>query len=314
MKIIRTTIARLTDIIASPFVLISALILKLSRALRLEQKPIGKLIFETIGIFPIRDHYYEPVFSQKQLNKPLGQVRKLESINLNLDEQLRVLEQFNFNTELLQIPVKSLEDSRFYYHNDSFGSGDAEYLYNMIRFYKPKRLIEIGSGFSTKLAIEAIKKNKHENNNLECCHVCIEPYEFKWLETLGPEIIRDVVENIDLDFFKQLDKNDILFIDSSHIIRPQGDVLYECLQILPALKPGVLIHIHDIFTPREYPNIFWNEQYLLEAFLSFNQSFRVIGALNFLAHNHKEKLSAKCPVFEKESLFREPGSFWIQKS
>jgi len=108
-----------------------------------------------------------------------------------------------------------------------------------------------------------------------------------WLKDIGVELIREKVENIELDFFQQLEENDILFIDSSHIIRAQGDVLYEFLEILPSLKIGVFIHIHDIFKPRDYPNhwlldkhLLWNEQYLLEAFLSNNSDFKIIGSLN----------------------------------
>ena len=109
-------------------------------------------------------------------------------------------------------------------------------------------------------------------------------------------------------FFQQLKSNDLLFIDSSHIIRPQGDVLFEYLELLPTLKPGVLIHVHDIFTPRDYPDewvyknhCLWNEQYLLEALISFNSGFRIIGALNYLAHNYRNEFAGKCPRFCKRA-------------
>ena len=121
-----------------------------------------------------------------------------------------------------------------------------------------------------------------------------------------------------LDYFC-LEENDILFIDSTHVVRPGGDVLYEFLEILPTLRPGVLIHVHDIFTPRDYPDhwlidkmLLWNEQYLLEAFLSFNDSFEVIAALYFLAHDHTEALCEAFPVFAKMHPRPEPGSFWMR--
>ena len=126
-----------------------------------------------------------------------------------------------------------------------------------------------------------------ENENYSCEHVCIEPYEIEWLEKLNVKVIRELVENTDTTVFSTLDKNDILFIDSSHIIRPQGDVLFEYLEILPVLKSGVFVHIHDIFTPEDYPDdwvnnaSFWNEQYLLEAFLSFNNEFIVYRSYQF---------------------------------
>jgi hypothetical protein len=137
------------------------------------------------------------------------------------------------------------------------------------------------------MARNAIRKNNLDVENYSCKHICIEPYEMPWLKDIGVELIREKVENIELDFFQQLEENDILFIDSSHIIRAQGDVLYEFLEILPSLKIGVFIHIHDIFKPRDYPNhwlldkhLLWNEQYLLEAFLSNNSDFKIIGSLN----------------------------------
>jgi len=121
------------------------------------------------------------------------------------------------------------------------------------------------------------------------------------------------------DYNGQLKSNDLLFIDSSHIIRPQGDVLFEYLELLPTLKPGVLIHVHDIFTPKDYPDewvyknhYLWNEQYLLEAFMSFNSGFKIMGALNYLAHNYRNELAEKCPVFAKHED-GEPGAFWMIK-
>lgn len=105
-----------------------------------------------------------------------------------------------------------------------------------------------------------------------------------------------------MEIFGELEENDILFIDSSHMIRPEGDVLFEYLEILPSLAKGVIVHIHDIFSPRNYPKQwlvdevrFWNEQYFLEAFLSHNRSGKIIAALNYLQHNHPETLKSVAP-------------------
>ena len=104
------------------------------------------------------------------------------------------------------------------------------------------------------------------------------------------------------------------------MVRPQGDILYDFLEILPQLNSGVLVHIHDIFTPKDYLNnwiinksFFWNEQYFLEAFLTFNNKFRIIGATNYLFHNYYEKFSEKCPILKIQKKNREPGSFWLIK-
>ena len=124
------------------------------------------------------------------------------------------------------------------------------------------------------------------------------------------------IEDVDLDLCKNLEANDILFIDSSHIIRPQGDILKEFLEILPVLKPGVIIHIHDIYTPRDYPerwlkreNRFYNEQYLVEAMLDNSKRYSVLLALNFLKNDYFVELKKHCPYLIDST---EPGSFYLR--
>ena len=274
-----------------------------------------------LGILPVLDHYYQPLINpKKHLKKSLRDNRELSGIDFNSEEQLDLLAQFKYNEELLKIPLKKGKDIEFYYNNGSYESGDAEYLYNIIRLFKPNRILEIGSGHSTLIAQNAIAKNKLDNSSYTCNHVCIEPYEKPWLKILDVEFVREKVENIDKSFFLKLEVNDILFIDSSHIIRAQGDVLFEYLELLPTLKSNVLIHVHDIFTPKDYlddwvynRHVLWNEQYLLEAFLIFNSEFRIIGALNYLAHNFQVEFEEKCPIFAKQQG-REPGAFWMIKN
>ena len=168
------------------------------------------------------------------------------------------------------------------------------------------------------MIINGINKNKKEDNNYTCNVKCIEPYRFLSIETLPVQIIKEKVEVVNIELFKVLDEDDIVFIDSSHIIRPQGDVLYEIQKILPYLNKGVLIHFHDIFSPKDYPKEWiinhrlWNEQYLLESFLTFNNNFETIGSLNYLKHHHWDLLSSKCPILSRD-IQREPGSFWIRK-
>ncbi len=270
-----------------------------------------------VGIFPICNHYYEPQFDNETLKKDLAKDRNLQGIDWNISDQLKTLEGFTFSNELLTIKKEKTKDLDFYLNNNAFESGDAEYWYQIIRKVKPKRILEVGSGHSTLMAIKAIKKNQHENPNYKCKHICIEPYEMDWLEKTEVSVVREKVEDVDLSFFSQLQKNDILFIDSSHIIRPQGDVLFEYLELLPSLNVGVIVHVHDIFSPKNYGKQwledevrFWNEQYLLEAFLSHNSSWKIVGALNYLHHNHYKNLKPIAPFLTPE---REPGSFYIQK-
>lgn len=303
------------DVASSLFTLIAVLWLKpLSRIIRF--LPINSKIFMKLGLLPVRDHYYQPLINPgRHLKKSLREDRNLPGINFNVEEQLAILQSFDYNQELQAFSLDKKNDFEYYYKNGSFESGDAEFLYNMIRHKKPSLFVEIGSGFSTLMASSAIRKN-----GIECEHICIEPYEVEWLNQLNVQVIRKKVEEVDMEIFRRLEKNDILFIDSSHIIRPQGDVLFEYLEILPRLKSGVIIHIHDIFTPKDYLDEFvfkyhylWNEQYLLEALLSNNNNYRIIGAVNYLRHHYFQELSAKCPIL-KDQQYREPGSFWMVKT
>ena len=314
-------ISPLIDVILSPLTAVAALWLKTIRKIGVKEMPLSKTIFNRVGVFPIREHYYEPLFNFSSIKHSLRDDRVLPGIKLNVSEQLALIGKFDYNSELLQFPLEQKEKLEFYYNNPSFVSGDAEYLYNIIRYFKPRRLIEIGSGFSTLMAVNAICMNKSETSTYNCEHICIEPYEMNWLKEIDVKLERKLVENVDKSLFSSLSKNDILFIDSSHIIRPQGDVLFEYLEILPILNSGVIVHIHDIFTPKDYLNEwvldevrFWNEQYLLEAFLCNNSEFRVIGALNYLTHHYPQELSKCCPILKDQIADREPGSFWIVKN
>jgi len=228
-----------------------------------------------------------------------------------------LLSQFEYAAELKALEGKRIGQSIFRFANNSFESGDADYWYSIIRLMKPRRIFEVGSGHSTLLAQLAIRENEAHDTQYRCQHVCVEPFEQPWLEELGPRIIRQRVEDVGTEMFRALEDGDILFIDSSHVIRPQGDVTFEYLQLLPELATGVIVHIHDVFSPREYPASWvvdevrmWNEQYLLEAFLTSNPHWEVLGALNYLKHNHYEQLRSKCPWLRPD---REPGSFYIRK-
>ena len=306
------------DVLTSPLTFIASFWLKLVRR-PLKYMPVADAIFMKTGILPVADHYYEPLINpKKHLSRSLREDRRLPAIDFNVEEQLSLLSRFDYNEELLSFPYAPPGDLCYYYDNPVFRSGDAEYLYNMVRHFKPGKIVEIGSGYSTLMVRNALQYNQKEKPGYQCRHICIEPYEMPWLENTGVEVIREKVESLDLSVFKILGKNDILFIDSSHMIRPQGDVLVEYLEILPLLNPGVIVHVHDIFSPRDYLDAWiykehklWNEQYLLEAFLSFNPVFKITGAVNYLYHNHREKLLQKCPVLAKDTEGREPGSFWM---
>lgn len=318
MKKIILSIVGVIDIILVPFIIPSAVTMWLTRRIGLQKLPFSRKVMLKIRLLPIIDHYYEPLINPKHLRFSLRKKRNLVGINWNIEEQLRLLNEFKYQSELLNfsdLPTNNIKE--FYYSNNSFEIGDACFWYSIIRLQKPKKIIEIGSGHSTRMAQAAINKNQQENPNYICKHICIEPYEMQWLSQMNVDLVRNKVETLDLELFQKLERNDILFIDSSHIIRPQGDVLFEFLEILPILKSGVIVHIHDIFSPRDYLDQWiiedmklWNEQYLLEAFLTNNNDWKIIGAVNLLKNDYFESIKSKFP---KLDMNIEPGSFYIQK-
>ena len=316
----------LFDIFFSPIILVAAVVLKFARILVLNQSAmavnhayVSKFIFSKIGVFPVIDHYPEPLFQKKNLKRPLNVERQLPGIQWDIDGQAALLKSFSYEKELEKYPLEKPRELGYYYKCRSFNPGDAEILYSMIRFFKPKRMIEIGSGMSTLLSLDAIKMNKEESGG-DCELTCIEPFHMPWLEKKGVRVIRNLVENVRLDAFKELNAHDILFIDSSHIIRPQGDLLFIFLELLPVLNPGVVVHIHDIFSPADIHEGFlvteallYNEQYLLEAFLTCNPRFKVIAALSYLKRHFPQLMFEKCPGMRVHFEIQEPRSFWIKR-
>jgi hypothetical protein len=311
---------RVADLVMSPLTLLAALWLRTLRRIGLKWLPVTRRVLFGVGLVPVRHHYYEPLFAPGDVRVPLDRPRALPGIDLEVPAQLALLERFTYQRELLEFPVAPAEPPRFGYLNQSFGAGDAEILYSVIRCFRPRRIVEIGSGMSTLMAAAAVKRNAAEDPAYACEHVCVEPYEMPWLESTGVRVLRQRVEDTDRALFAALGENDILFIDSSHVIRPQGDVVTEYLELLPALEPGVIVHVHDIYTPRDYPPQrlltevrFWDEQYLLEALMSGGRDFRVMLALHHLWREHPAALHAACPVLAQRPA-SEPGSWWMRKA
>lgn len=305
------------DVLLAPLLGVAGVVMKAFRRIGAGRLPVSKSVLRRVGVFPLRDHYYEPMFDPRHLRHSLDEDRDLPGIRWNVEGQLQLLSEMNFASEINGAWDRPGNPPHFYISNGGFEAGDAEYWYSIIRRFKPARIVEIGSGNSTLIAQQAIRRNRQDDANYSCEHVCIEPYEAPWLEATGVKVIRQRVEEVDRGIFASLQANDILFIDSSHVIRPQGDVFTEFLQILPALASGVIVHVHDIYSPRDYPSsavigdvLFWNEQYLLEAFLTHNDKWEIIGALNHLRHHHFASLKTVCPYLDSS---REPGSFYLRR-
>ena len=304
---------------ALPITFFVGLYLRLFTTTGPEELKLSYKWFTKCNCLPVRFHYHQPIIKEDMLPENYEQIeQKLIGINLDIESQLRLLRNFNYNAELESISLDKTENYEPYYRNGFFGTGDGEILYSIVRHYKPKRIIEIGSGYSTRFILAAAQKNKRSSNTGTEL-ICIEPFQNKWLGKMGITILRKQVQEFDLSFFEKLSENDILFIDSSHIIRTQGDVAFEYLSIIPSLGKGVIVHAHDIFLPKGYPlkeiierKYFWNEQYLLQALLSHSQRYKILLSLNYLSNHHRSDLEKCCPVFTKESEDAGPSSFWFQ--
>jgi Methyltransferase domain len=285
-------------------------------------------VFERLGIHITKNHFYSPIPDTRALNDLLWQKHsELIGIDLKVKDQLNLLSIFEskFKDEYSILPLnhnKSLKQHEYYIYNGLFESIDGEILYCMIRHFKPKMVYEIGSGNSTYLAAQAILKNKEEDVQYECELMAIEPYPNPTLKTGFPGLSRLLpvkIQNAPFSEFQKLGRNDILFIDSSHVLKIDSDVQYEYLEILPRLNDGVLVHAHDIFLPAEYPkewvlkNLkFYNEQYLFQAFLTFNNAYEVLWASHYMHLKYPERLKSAFPSYNIDKHIP-PGSFWVRR-
>jgi hypothetical protein len=194
---------------------------------------------------------------------------------------------------------------------------DSATLYAMLRHLKPRRYIEIGCGYSSRVSVAALARNATEGSPCQCAF--IEPYPPPYLTELnlpGEFIVRKI-QDVPLEKFQALTAGDVLFIDTSHVIKVQNDVEYEFLHILPSLKPGVFVHIHDIFSPYDYPAELLvgtgpnrggnNEQYALECLLSGGKSWEVALPVYLLWKEHRKALEQLINSDDR------PAAFWIRK-
>jgi len=283
-------------------------------------------LFERVGIHIAPVHHTQPFPDTRRLGPQIwSRSSALVGIDMNEGEQLRLLESFaaRFKGEYDALPRKPVADepAQFYTNNPFFGPIDAEILYCMIRSLRPRRVVEVGSGFSTLLAKQALARNAAEGNEGR-----LDTYD-----PAPPAILATIVdastsvnaaraEDLPLETFASLGPGDILFIDSTHVVRIGGDVCYELLEVVPRLQVGVNIHFHDIFLPAQYPRkvvmserLFWTEQYLLQAFLTFNDRIEVVWGSAFMHSKHPAELAAAFASIDP-SADHTGGSFWIRRT
>ena len=280
-------------------------------------------ILENDGYHVTPVHFYYPIPDTRELHDEiLNRRTELKGININEKTQLGLLSYFeeNYKDEYDRIPKEETGvPYEYYLNNGAFGSVDGEILYCMIRHFKPRKVFEIGSGYSTCLAAQTSLENKKNGVHTEL-HA-FEPYPNFILQKgfQGLSYLHEIkIQDLSLSAFDDLKGNDILFIDSSHVLKIGSDVQYEYLEVIPRLNKGVIVHVHDIFLPAEYPkkwlkeeHLFWNEQYLLQAFLQFNDSFEIIWAGSYMHINYPTRLRAAFNSYDPLTVW--PGSFWMRR-
>ena len=277
------------------------------------------------GFLPVAVHFYQPIPDIKELEERNVWDKKssLNGIDFNSDSFITLLNELSeFSSECVWPDKPTGGESQFYLDNNCFSYGCASALHCLIRKYKPKRIIEVGSGNSSRVINVAINMNLSEGFEIED-YTIIDPYSILEQEFFhkNTRIIKKQVEHMDTEFFTKLEENDILFIDSSHVCKIGSDVNFEILDVLPLLKKGVLIHFHDICLPAEYPKIyatnpsfrmFWTEQYLLQAFLCCNNKFKTILPMHYIQSELEETFREKFPGGDNVKNWMS-GSYWIKK-
>jgi len=266
-------------------------------------------------------HYYSPIVDVDDIKARHDQVftnpRALAGIDLNTQGQLDLVPKLAELWEGHPYQDFPSPEARYGFKNDFFQHGDAVALHCMLRMIQPKRYIEVGSGWSSALALDVI--DRYVTHETECTF--IEPYPDRLLMLLeqgkSPEnvtIVQETVQNADPKIFDTLEAGDVLFIDSTHVSRAGSDVNTLFFDVLPKLAPGVFVHVHDIFYPFGYAPAWvyegrnWNEAYLLRAYLINNPRLEIVWFNSYLSMQHRAEVGAQLPDWDKNP----GGSVWFQ--
>ena len=279
---------------------------------------------------PLPVHFYSPIPDIDDLRNRQVWSRQsdLAAVRFRPAEQLEYLKTIGaqFGDECAWPSQVLQEDpNAFYTENGTFSFGCAASTHCMIRFLKPKRVIEIGSGNSTKIIASALQRNAAETGTA-AKYTVVDPYpQSKVIDNCGVNVslIEERVELAGLDIYSDLTENDILFIDSGHTVRIGGDVNFLFLDVLPRVAHGTVVHVHDISMPYEYPEIyvtnpefrvFWTEAYLLQAFLAFNSEYQILMGMDYLQRTHPTEFKSAFPHFDPGMHKQGSGSFWMRRS
>jgi predicted O-methyltransferase YrrM len=267
-------------------------------------------------------HFYSPIPALDYIRANERSIfdnvsQQIRGIDLHEADQLQLLDSFKKYYDELPFPAQKTPDLRYFFEAPNYSYSDAIFLYCMMRHAMPRRIIEVGSGYSSCLMLDT----NDLNFNGSISTTFIDPYPELLLSHIVENdrdrirIIGSRVQVVDFKEFEALQANDILFIDSTHVSKVHSDVNRLFFEILPRLNEGVYIHFHDIFYPFEYPREWiyegraWNEAYLLRAFLQYNSSFRIVLMNTFLERFHKGFFEQAMPLCLKNP----GGSIWLRK-
>jgi predicted O-methyltransferase YrrM len=253
-------------------------------------------------------HFYSPLTAEPDVDRAVSW-EEAPGVDLAEDRQLALA------ARLGPLLAEPLPGPRYVAANAMFGPGDAAVYRAMLTHLRPARVLEVGSGYSTAVALDEADANT-DLADLEI--TCIEPFPDRLLGLMKVSdrnrltLIREPVQDVDLAVFDRLGPGDVLFVDSTHVVKAGSDVVWLFLHVLPRLGPGVVVHVHDVFWPFEYPASWlrqrrdWTEAYLMHAFLAGNTGWEVLFFSSWLWH--------RVPELVPPRLARErPGSIWIRR-
>jgi hypothetical protein len=271
-------------------------------------------------LFAPPGHFYSPIPSKHDIEKHLARhgvpIRELPGVSMDDQTQLDVLE--HIKTYYPQVPFQSGPVANLLYHasNPTYSYTDGIILFCILNHLRPRRIIEVGSGFSTCAILDTNRTSLESRAQVTSIEPHVELLRSLIGQTTDPlTIIESKLQDIDLQMFDELESHDVLFIDSTHVSKLGSDVNYIFFEILPRLRPGVVIHLHDIYAGFEYPDPWvkegcaWNEAYLLRAFVQYNGQFRILLFISYLQNAYESWFQKNMP----DTLLRKGGCFWMEK-
>lgn len=280
---------------------------QVKRRLKTHGKFLLRQVFEVtqrLGFDVLPRHFYSEIPDIRQLRQELSWRTPftMDGINGTPDQQLEFVRlttsSYRGHVTDLQIHKRAIQMNG---SDEGYGEIEADFLYCFIRHHRPRTIIQVGCGVSTAVCLLAARDEQYSPRI-----ICIEPYPTQFLQdahTSGTiDLVRKKVQDVDVSFFAQLERDDMFFIDSSHTLGPCGEVTRIVGGILPTISAGVFVHFHDIWFPYDYcPHVltsdlfFLHETPLLYAFLCMNQRYSIAASLSQLVHTRKRELTQCFP-------------------